>query len=301
MKRTTLWLVLTLALPAAFWTWPVAAQEPESIRERVAERREARADTGAGDLQIGTFHTSVWRPADLSKPVPVVIFSHGFNGSGTQSTFLMKALAAHGYLVLAPDHGDSSKEADGGSWKPETAFRYPEQWLPSTYRDRADDIAALVEFLRIDPVWKDRVDLSRLALAGHSLGGYTVLGLGGAWPEWKLPEVKAVLALSPYCAPFILNGSLHDMNVPVMYQSGSKDVGIVRFITKEGGAFELTSKPKYYVGFEGAGHFAWTDRDSTYQESIVYYSLAFLDRYLNGGDDAALTQRRPDVTDMRAR
>ena len=41
------------------------------------------------------------------------------------------------------------------------------------------------------------------ALVGHSLGGYTVLGVGGGWAHWKDPRVKAILALSPYAAPFI--------------------------------------------------------------------------------------------------
>ena len=47
-----------------------------------------------------------------------------------------------------------------------------------------------------------RIDWSRLALAGHSLGGYTVLGLAGAWPQW-LGETKTTSAhlkamLRPY-------------------------------------------------------------------------------------------------------
>lgn len=281
---------------------PAAAQErADSIRERVAERRETRGDSGAEDLNIGSFHVSVWRPANASGPAPVVIFSHGFHGSSTQSTFLTKALAAHGYLVFAPDHADSASGLDGGSWKPEVAFRDAERWSPSTYRDRADDVAALVEFLRIDPAWKELVDLSRVALAGHSLGGYTVLGLAGAWPEWKLPDVKAVLAFSPYCTPYVDHGSLHTLDIPVMYHGGTRDPGITPFVIKGGGAFELTPAPAWYVEFDGAGHFAWSDFNEKYHESIVFYSLAFLDRYLKGGGDANLMQRRPDVSSLRVK
>ena len=41
-------------------------------------------------------------------------------------------------------------------------------------------------------------DWKRCGLVGHSLGGYTLLGLGGAWPSWRFDGIKAVLALSPY-------------------------------------------------------------------------------------------------------
>ena len=81
---------------------------------------------------------------------PIVVFSHGFHGCATQSRFLMTALAAAGYLVVAPNHRDAT--CNGGSAR----------WI-----DR--------------PEW-------RFGLIGHSLGGYTVLGLGGA-------SVSAVLSL----------------------------------------------------------------------------------------------------------
>ena len=30
-----------------------------------------------------------------------------------------------------------------------------------------------------------------LLAIGHSLGGYTVLGLAGGWPSWKLPGIQS--------------------------------------------------------------------------------------------------------------
>lgn len=41
-----------------------------------------------------------------------------------------------------------------------------------------------------------------MGLAGHSLGGYTVLGVGGGWPSWRLSGLKAILAMAPYALPF---------------------------------------------------------------------------------------------------
>ncbi len=47
-----------------------------------------------------------------------------------------------------------------------------------------------------------------IGAAGHSLGGYTVVGLGGGWPRWKDGRIRAVLALSPYVQPFMAQHSL---------------------------------------------------------------------------------------------
>jgi len=53
------------------------------------------------EIEIAGLRVSVWQPSrEATVPVPLVIFSHGFHGTSTQSTFLMKALADNGYLVV---------------------------------------------------------------------------------------------------------------------------------------------------------------------------------------------------------
>ncbi len=66
-----------------------------------------------------------------------------------------------------------------------------------------------------------------------------------------------------------------------------------------GGAFDKTPAPTYFIEFDKAGHFAWTDVNPTYQTSIAYYSVAFLDRYLKDDKTADLSRRRPDFTELR--
>lgn len=41
-------------------------------------------------------------------PLPLVVFSHGLGGCGTQSLFFTEELARHGYVVAAPDHDDAT-------------------------------------------------------------------------------------------------------------------------------------------------------------------------------------------------
>jgi len=111
-----------------------------------------------------------------------------------------------------------------------------------------------MDAIKTDSRFRGLVDLDRLGLAGHSLGGYTVLALGGAWEDWKLSGVKAVLALSPYSQPFILTDTLSDLDAPVMYQGGTRDFGITPSLRKNEGAYEMSPSPKYYVEFQRAGH-----------------------------------------------
>ncbi|HKF25924.1 MAG TPA: hypothetical protein VKB24_08105, partial [Candidatus Acidoferrum sp.] len=138
----------------------------------------------------------------------------------------------------------------------------------------------------------------------HSLGGYTALGLAGGWSSWKDPRFKAVLALSPYCSPFLAGRRLAEIGIPVMYQGGTRDSGITPTLKKTAGAYEQTKKPKFYVELDGAGHLAWTDLNRAYASSIDAYSVAFFDASLKGRKEALnrlLDYGRPkDVSELRS-
>ena len=54
-------------------------------------------------------------PAATCAQFPLVIFSHGWSGCGTQSVFLTEQLARLGYIVAAPDHNDHGCSVDGTS------------------------------------------------------------------------------------------------------------------------------------------------------------------------------------------
>jgi predicted dienelactone hydrolase len=247
----------------------------------------------------------VWTPPSFARTdarFPLIVFSHGFGGCARQSTFLMQALADDGYLVVAPNHADARCNRAGlrERFRPEEPFRNADAWSDQTYRDRRDDVENLITFVLNHEPYASHIDRSRIGLAGHSLGGYTVLGLAGAWPSWKDARVKAVLALSPYATPYLAHGTLGAMLVPVMYQGGTLDLGITPAVAKEGGVYDRSSAPKYFVEFERAGHLAWTNLNPTFQREIDSYALAFFNKYLKGERtrlDAAPPQ---DLADYRA-
>jgi predicted dienelactone hydrolase len=232
---------------------------------------------------------------------PVVVFSHGFHGCATQSRFLTEALAAAGYLVLAPNHKDAVCNGSSARWRdrPDVPFRDAEAWDDTRYRDRADDIRRLIAAARADPEWR-QADWSRLGLAGHSLGGYAVLGLAGAWPAWRMEGVAAVLALSPYSQPFAVRRTLAGLAAPVMYQGGTRDLGITPGLKVEGGAYDQSPAPKYFVELDRAGHFEWTDIRRGAHAAIVAYAVAFMNRHVRGmADDGTLAAAGKGVAAYR--
>jgi predicted dienelactone hydrolase len=262
-------------------------------------------------VSVASRDVAVCKPLGTPPPngYPLIVFSHGFTGCNTQTKFLMQALAKAGYLVLAPNHKDAGCQTgrhfgDGGQ-KPEEPFRDAAKWNDETYRDRREDMEAVLNAVLRNPEFGGvRVDTKHVGLAGHSLGGYTVLGLAGGWVEWKDTRIKAVLALSPYCSPYLIKGQLANLNIPVMYQGGTRDSGVTPMVTKRGGAYSRSSKPKYYFELRGAGHFAWTDLNHAYATPIDAYIVAFFDAYLKGQKDdlAKLFQadRPKAISDLRS-
>ena len=235
----------------------------------------------------------VWLPKDFARrrrDVPLILFSHGFGGCSEQSRTLTQALADAGYAVLAPNHrdegcsrfrGDLVGALKAGSLRPEQAFTDPGAWTAQTEVSRRDDIQALLEFALSHAPYKDAIDPEHIALMGHSLGGYTGLAMAGGWDSWRDSRIKCVLVLSPYAAPFVAQDRMGAIAVPVMYQTGTRDIGIGPLLLKRGG-YDRTTARKYLVELRGAGHFAWTELNPVFQKTIADYAVAFFDRELRG-------------------
>jgi predicted dienelactone hydrolase len=247
--------------------------------------------------------------------LPLVVFSHGLGGCGTQSLFFTEELARHGYVVAAPDHRDAAfctvdgTRGDLRHIAPEAPLFKPEQWTDATYVDRRDDLEALIDALLVDPVFGEAIDGRAIGAAGHSLGGYTVIGLGGGWLRWKDGRIRAVLALSPYVQPFMVQRSLGSLQVAMMYQGAGLDVGVTPWLD---GAYALTGAPKYFVKLRGGGHFAWTNVACGKAQSvqaclerpepklIAAYGIAFFNRYLKTMPPALLAGNGPGLAIYRS-
>lgn len=273
---------------------PVETPPPSRQKKSFSQFQQAEKQTLAG------LNCAIWRPKASGKKVPLVIFSHGMHGINTQSQFLMQALADNGYLVIAPNHKDALGIAQIASRSTER-LSDPSKWNDKLYADRKDDIKKLIVFLHATKTWDSQIDWNKVAFAGHSLGGYTAMGLAGAWPSWKQENVKAILALSPFCKPFLQYGTINTMKTPIMYQSGTRDLGIYPSLNRPGAAFDQSSSPAYLVVFDKAGHFSFSNLnpDKQQEELISRYSIQFLDKYLKDLPRPNLTKAQPGVKDLR--
>lgn len=131
--------------------------------------------------------------------LPVVVFAHGFGLAMDSYDPLVDQWTAHGFVVIQPTFLDSATLA-----LTPADPRYPDIW-----RSRVDDLSRVVDELdtiaAAVPGLSERVDLNRLALAGHSWGGQSVGMLLGArvigadgetGPSARNPRIRAGVLLS---------------------------------------------------------------------------------------------------------
>jgi len=269
---------------------PIAVWYPSAQPERLTE------------YVVGGFNGRIAKDAPaLDCPgTPLLLFSHGLGGCGVQSVYVTESLARRGYVVAAPDHRDASlcaieRARANREGVAQPSFLEPEKWTDRTHLDRRNDLLAAIEVVTADAHLRQIVDATRIGAIGHSLGGYAVLGLAGAWPAWKYHAVAAVVAMSPYLAPFLAHDSLKAIDVPVMYQGAVFDWGITPALEGPHGAYARTRPPKYFVKLRGGTHFEWTNLLCADQPDVATclkvhpnaslvarYAIAFFDRHLKG-------------------
>jgi predicted dienelactone hydrolase len=248
--------------------------------------------------------------------VPLVVFSHGYTGCGLQSVAFTEELARHGYVVAAPDHRDAlfCHIATGPAerMQPEPSVFRPQAWTEASFADRRADIAAVIDALLQSPLFGPVIDPQKIGAAGHSLGGYTVVGMAGGWPNWTDRRIRAVLAMSPYVMPFQVQHTLGGVKVPLMYQGGTLDIGITPFLTGARGAYANANPPAYLVVLKGAAHFAWVNCGSAHTTAdcletrptmrlIDDYGIAFFDHYLKDQPAPLLTRKDAALADYQFR
>jgi predicted dienelactone hydrolase len=242
-------------------------------------------------------------------PVPILLFSHEVGGCALQSIFITEELARHGYVVAAPDHRDAGCPVGSDETKPLRTDQWyvsTDTWTAHSNVDRLQDLRDTWRLVAENAAFAPIVDVSNVGAMGHSLGGYVAIGMAGGWALWKTPEIRAVLALSPYVAPFIANGSLKELGVPVMLQIADSSQEQLEGQTR---AYELLSPPKYLVELDRAKHLEWTNFICLGQPNVATclikkpnaavidrYAIAFLDRYLKGKAGKALDAEGVELT-----
>lgn len=104
---------------------------------------------------------------------PLVALSHGTGGSAVQMAWLGTYLAARGYIAVAVNH-PGNNGATGY-----TPQGFLEGW------ERARDISTAIDAMLKDPRFGSKIDRDRIAAAGFSYGGYTMMELAGGTTDAK--------------------------------------------------------------------------------------------------------------------
>ena len=218
---------------------------------------------------------------------PLVIFSHGACGQSTAASYLMKALAADGFVAAAPAHVGHTK-ADGNAVC--RANRV------DTYLNRIPDVQFVIdEMLALDAARRSpfarRLRRRALGLTGVSFGGFTTL-LGAQ----REPRLRAVLPMVPGGIGVLDPG---DVVTPTMVIGAELDhtTGFPASIE----AYEKLAGPRFLVKLLGADHLSVTDEciplcgtldPEEGRRLVLRYALPFFRRYLKNERGAARALRK---------
>ena len=156
--------------------------------------------------------------ADASARYPVVAFSHGYTGSPLSSDYIsgLSVFASYGYVVIAPFHGDLRfSDLTIDNLGDAIAVLSHLSNFTAMQALRPLSISAALDLVLAHPQWQGHIDATQIGGFGASMGGETMMLLGGAglttsYPglSWNQvtrdPRIKAAVGYVPYFGqPFL--------------------------------------------------------------------------------------------------
>ena len=245
----------------------------------------------------------IW--ADATTRFPVLLFSHGLTGSPISNDYIeaINVFVRRGYVVVAPFHGD-----------PRIADVNIENFSDILYalahfRDfvalqavRPLELHAVLDALLAKPEWSARVDAGRIGAFGASIGGQSVMLLGGAAltttiglsskPVLTDPRVTAAVGYVPYFGISVYPAfgrdqkGLDNVTLPFLALSGTADTTAPIGPTRDG--IHRLVNTHELVALQGVQH----GFDPAFSNDIFTWSLAFLAGQLSGDPVARAASAR---------
>jgi predicted dienelactone hydrolase len=249
-------------------------------------------------------------PSAKGGPYPFLVFSHGYGGSGLSAVFFTEALASRGWIAACPDHHDrdSAVRIRTGQKKyfNRREFLQHAREISAAgpgdrgkYLYRLDEMRLVIDGVLASGPFGKRIDRDRIAVGGHSLGGFTALGLSGTIKERHDPRIKAILLFSTGAGSYLFReDELAAVRIPSMLFMGEREKSQLRgsrtMSELSARIYRNVSSPKYFLEVKGGSHFSFNNSFSDNPLSkllsgteeqfgvIRRYSIAFLEEYAAG-------------------
>ncbi len=277
--NTLCWIVFTFILSISFIGVPGAsAQDNSEGRYRPDGRqiaREIASMFGERLFEVRTYDpepqveefsaATIFYPLTLSfaPPVGAIAFVPGYRANSGMYEWWGPLLASFGYAVMIIDTNQPDDSLDA----------------------RKNALVAAVEFLQAENTESDsplagKIDTSKMAIMGHSIGGGASLYAADQLGD----TIKAVIPLSPYCCELgqSFSGDFGAQDVPTLIIASAEDT----VAPPEQHAWALyqaiaDSTAKAYLEFESGDHMISTN-NGTDLTTLGRYAIAWYKLHVDG-------------------
>ncbi len=240
--------------------------------------------------------------ADATAKYPLLLFSHGLVGSPISDDYIsaLRVFASWGYVVVAPFHGD-------GRYANVKLENFEDQFYAllniknfvAMQAVRPLSLTRALDAVLAHPHFAAHVDSSRVGGFGASLGGESLLLMGGAQLTTNLgqsskqvtvdPRLTAAVGYVPYFGIKVFpafgrdNNGLKGVKLPFLAISGTADTTAPIGAAEQG--FERLDSTRQLVALTGVEHgFA-----TAFTQDIFTWSLVFLAGQLSGDASSRAT------------
>ena len=237
--------------------------------------------------------------ADATGRYPVLAFSHGYGGSPISNDYIgaLSWFASYGFVVVAPFHGDprfSNLKIDDLADAVKVLSHLGDFVALQALRPLS--MSAALDLLLAHPKWRDHVDATQIGGFGASIGGETLMLMGGAglttslgldWTRVTVDaRLKAAVGYIPYFGqPFLPafgrdQHGLDGVTLPYLAISGTADTTAPLAVTQQG--IERLAGTRELVELVGVKH----GLDAASINDIFTWSFTFLDAEVRGNPAA---------------
>ncbi len=310
--------LLYIALSCAFSTNNEASlKAAEAAMKSAASSTSARAygfktvlDEWSDQQRNRQIPVKLYIP-DASGPFPLVIFSHGLGGSREAAPYLGEYWAKKGYLGVFIQHPGSDSSVWQTVERKERMNAMHSAANAKNLVDRGTDVIFVLDELerrQNSGELKGKLDLSRIAVSGHSFGAGTSLLLAGQNvglinenPRFLDQRIKAAIYLCPPVSPLAKRDpskSFGSIKIPGMLLTGTEDDSPIGNTSAEDRRipFDGMKAPhQYLINFYGADHAVFgggksyraaKDNDEKFRLMVQELTGKFLDATLRSDETA---------------